>query len=191
MVKGVGSKIKWKRKKWFNIYAPSFLGETQVGQTPAIEGSQVKGRKVKVNVSEIINDPRKQDKIVTLKVNKVSGNNANTYVKSFSTNKSLLRRIVRKGGSRIDINHAYKTKDEKEINIKTLLFTSTKCPATKKRDIRNLADEYLTKIVNTQTYDDFVLNTLNSKNQIQIKKQLRKLQPIRTTEIIGFTNLSE
>ncbi|MBR9678921.1 MAG: hypothetical protein GON13_01510 [Nanoarchaeota archaeon] len=191
MVKGVGSKIKWKRKKWFNILAPSFLGETQVGQTPAIESSQIKGRKVKVNVSEIINDPRKQDKILTLKINKISGNNANTYVKSFSTNKSLIRRIVRKGGSRIDINDSYETKDKNKVNIKTLLFTSTKCPASKKKDIRVSANEHLTKIVNTQSYDDFVLNTLHSKNQIQIKKQLKQIQPIRTIEIIGFTNLTE
>jgi small subunit ribosomal protein S3Ae len=190
MVKGVGSKIKWKRKKWFNILAPALFGEQLVGQTPATDGSRVKGKNVRVNASEILNDPRKQDRVLTLKVSGVAGSKASTIIKSYSTNKPQLRKIIRKGGSRVDINNHYETKDGKKVNVKTLLFTASKCQANKRKELRAKADAAVEKMVGNKSYEELVMEVIMSKFQVQLKIKMEKVHPIRFTEIISFTNLS-
>jgi small subunit ribosomal protein S3Ae len=190
MVKGVGSRIKWKRKKWFNIHAPALFGEQPIGQTPAIENSRIKGRNVRVNASEILNDPKKQDRVILLKINGVSGTKASTHVKSYSTNKPQLRKIIRKGGSRIDINNVYKTKEGDDVNVKTLLFTASKCQANKKKELRSKTDESIKKAVGKRSYDELIIEILSSKFQVQVKNKANKIHPIRFAEVISFTNLS-
>ncbi len=191
MVKGVGSKIKWKRKRWFNIVSPGFLGESVIGQTPAMEGAQVTGRNMRVSVPEVVKDSRKQDYTLILKVSKVSGGNAATFVKSFEVSPSQVKRSVRKGGSKIDINDFYETKDNKKLNVKSVVLTASKCETKKRTEIRKSANDKIKKSINEKTYEEFVREVLFGKFQTDIKKSLIKLQPARFVEVIKFINLSE
>lgn len=189
MVKGLGSKITWKRKKWYNIHAPAFLGEALIGQTPGVEAAQVKERTVKINASNLLNDFKKQNYTVILKINKVTGGKADTIINSFSTDKSQIRRMIRKGGSRIDVNENYETKNKTKLNIKTMLFTTTKCEAKKKKEIRNKAHEYLKKIIEQRTSEELFTEIMSTKLQKTMKQEINKTHPVRIIEIIKFTNI--
>lgn len=190
MVKGIAPKLRWKKKNWIAITAPEMFNEEEIGRTVSMENEKVIGRNVVVNAFTLTKDPRKQNKKITLKINKVEGEKARTFVHAYEMMTAHIRRLIRKNGSRIDINTNIKTKDNSTVNIKILMFTSTRCQNTQKKDLRVKAEEELRKSVLEMDYNTFVNSVINSKLQKDIRAPLKKIHPVKTLEITKFKKLN-
>ena len=46
------SRIKTKKKKWFPIFAPKFMGQKEIGETYLDQPEPAVGRTLKVNLKE-------------------------------------------------------------------------------------------------------------------------------------------
>ncbi len=85
------SKIK---KKWYSIIAPKLFREQKVGETLVGEPDKAIGKTVPVNLLDLTGDMRKQNIIVKLVVNSVSGDKAHTEVIGFQMMPSFIKRMI-------------------------------------------------------------------------------------------------
>lgn len=184
MVKGISSTLKWKRKRWYNIIAPETFGETVIGQTPAMNPEDIKGRRIKINGLILLKDPKKQSRILTFRIDEVKGDKAYTKTNLYEIPQPLIKKLVRKKSSRINSIIKNETIDKKLIEVKTILVTTAKCQAEVRKQLKNKTDEIIKKEISKNTHDNFLLQVLDTKIQKDLKKSLKRIHPVRSVEII-------
>jgi len=188
MAKGISSKLKWRKKKWFTVYASQAFNEVELGETPGIDSKDIIGRTVEANAFTLLNDPKKQNKKITFKIIKVVGGKALTKVSGYALSLSYLKRLIRKNGSRVDVIFKAVTKDNKEILIKMIAFSSSRIQKSVKKALRAKLIELGKKEISTYDYDIFVSAVINSKFQKDIKKKLDKITPLKFVEVLKFSS---
>ncbi|PIO00646.1 hypothetical protein COT72_00230 [archaeon CG10_big_fil_rev_8_21_14_0_10_43_11] len=186
MVKGIAPKLKWNKKRWFSVQAPALFNEADLGNTVGYEEKDVLGRTIRTNASLLTNDPRKQTRKFTFKINQVKGDRATTILKSYELMESHIKRLIRKNGSRIDIITTTPTKDGKNVTVKVLLLTTSQCTANQRKDLRAKGMQSIkTRIVGLE-YDAFVTSILQGALQKDIKNDLKKVHPLKVTEVLKY-----
>jgi len=174
----------WSRKKWFEIIAPTkIFNEIVLGETPAYEENQVIGRTVDLNLAFIIGNFKYQNMKVIFQINKVTGLKAYTEIKEISLYDAYVRRIVKRGTSRIDDSFVAKTKDGIDIRIKPLVITRFKAHRRQKTAIRKTYKEFLIKKAEELEFYDFIEKVINYELQNEIRPVLNKIFPVSHVEI--------
>ena len=175
------AKLKWKGKDWYQIVAPKFLREISIGETPAIDPNQLKGRVIETSLMELTNDPRKYYIKVFLSIDNIDGNRASTRFHGHNCTRDYIARIVQIRTSRIDTNDVIELKDGK-IRLKTIAISNravqSKIIVKLRRAIRKMIKEKLSEM----TIEDFVKNLTFGKVQIEIKEDMSKIYPLRFFE---------
>jgi len=174
----------WSRKKWFEIIAPTkIFNEIVLGETPAYEENQVIGRTVDLNLAFITGNFKYQNMKVIFQINKVTGLKAYTEIKEISLYDAYVRRIVKRGTSRIDDSFVAKTKDGIDIRIKPLVITRFKAHRRQKTAIRKTYKEFLIKKAEELEFYDFIEKVINYELQNEIRPVLNKIFPVSHVEI--------
>lgn len=173
----------WKLKRWYPIYGPKYLRDAFIGETPATESKNVVGREVNISLAAVLNDMKKQSINVTFKIIKLEGSNAVTEVKKFEISPSYVRRQIRKDRDRIDDSIVMKTADNKDVVLKPFLVTKNPVNNSKKTLLRKLARQELKDYVSKVTYSELVQDLISTKIQKTIGAVLRKVCPLRSTDI--------
>jgi len=184
MAKDIKSVVDtWKKKRWHPIVAPKLFSERVIGESPALEPAMMIGRTVKSNLTNLTGDIKKQHVEVTFEVDKVMGDTAYTYIRSFEINPSAMKRFVRRGKKRVDDSFKCRTSDSKTVVIKPFLVTKAMTTNSIITKLRKTAREVLTRGISGSTYDqicnDFVLYNL----QKSMKAVLNKIYPLKICEI--------
>jgi len=173
----------WKLKRWYPIYGPKYLRDAFIGETPATESKNVVGREVNISLAAVLNDMKKQSINVTFKITKLEGSNAITEVKKFEISPSYVRRQIRKDRDRIDDSIVLGTLDKKDVVLKPFLVTKNPVNNSKKTLLRKMARQELKDYVSKVTYSELVQDLISSKLQKTIGSVLRKVCPLRSTDI--------
>ncbi len=186
MVKGLAPKLRWNKKRWFHITAPKLFNEEEIGNTIGYEPKNILGRTLKVNASTLLNDPRKQTKKLTFKINEVNGDKARTVTQSYELTEGHIKRMIRKNGSRIDVITNNKTKDSKNITLKTIVFSSSQCTTTQRKNLRSQCAKTVDELVSKMDYDTLIQQVLSNNIQKEIKNSLKKIHPLKFVEVLKF-----
>ncbi len=173
----------WKMKRWYPIYCPKYLRSAFIGETPATESKNVIGREINISLAAVLNDMKKQSINVTFKITKLEGSNAVTEVRKFEVSPSYIRRQIRKDRDRVDDSLLMKTADNKDVVLKPFLVTKNKVNNSKKTLLRKLARQELREYVSKVTYSELVQDLITTKLQKTIGAALRKVCPLRSTDI--------
>jgi len=173
------TKSKSKRKAWYPVHAPALFGEKEVGETYLFQPEDGLGRCMRVNLKNLTGSLRDQNIYVTLTVNKLEGTQLKTMVKEYALDSGYVKRMVRKNGSRVDSVYSFKTKDEKEVLIKSLVLTYGKSPRSTGVQLREKLHEELTTILAAVDFNEFVNNALSKKVQGDLKKSLNSIFPVK------------
>src|SRR3989338_1130721 len=111
------------KKQWVRLIAPKLFNEQVLGETPVSEPKEVRGRKLQINLMVFTNDPKTQNVNVAFIAKEAKQGVAETEIVSYSMVPSVIKRIVRRGGRRIDDSFSCLTADKISIRIKPLAIT--------------------------------------------------------------------
>jgi small subunit ribosomal protein S3Ae len=184
----------WSKKVWVDIYAPvEIFNENKIGETPVYKDNveNVIGRTVDLNLAFVLNNFKYQNYKVIFQINKVSGLKAYTEVKEIMLYSSYIRRITRKGTSKIEDSFIVKTSDGYEVRIKPLVITRFKAHRSQKTEIRKTYRKYLEEKASSLKYYELIEKVINYDLQNEIKPTLNKIFPVSNVEIRRITKISQ
>ncbi|MFZ8855938.1 MAG: hypothetical protein ACO2OX_01935 [Candidatus Nanopusillus sp.] len=184
----------WSKKVWIDIYAPvEIFNENKIGETPVYKDNveNVTGRSIDLNLAFVLNNFKYQNYKVIFQINKISGLKAYTEVKEIILYSSYIRRITRKGASKIEDSFIVKTSDGYEIRIKPLVITRFKAHRSQKTEIRKTYRKYLEEKASSLKYYELIEKVINYDLQNEIKPTLNKIFPVSNVEIRRMTKISQ
>ncbi len=176
----------WKTKKWYKVISPELFGNEQIGETVAVEDSQLMGRTATVSLAALTGDAKKQNVNATFEVVEVKAGSAHTRLKKMEIVPSSIRRMIRKGKERVDLSIICATQDNVVVRIKPFLVTRGKTGNAVLTDIRNMLEALLRVHVNKQPYDLVVTDIITGKFQKTIKQRLNRIYPVKALEVRSF-----
>jgi len=184
----------WSKKVWVDIYAPvEIFNENKIGETPVYKDNveNVIGRTVDLNLAFVLNNFKYQNYKVIFQINKISGLKAYTEVKEIMLYSSYIRRITRKGTSKIEDSFIAKTSDGYEVRIKPLVITRFKAHRSQKTEIRKTYRKYLEEKASSLKYYELIEKVINYDLQNEIRPTLNKIFPVSNVEIRRITKISQ
>ncbi len=180
------SKLKWKKKTWFDVLAPSEFNEKNVGEITADAPEDTIGRVIKVNLKFMTGNVKNKNYNAFLKVRKASASKVNTEMVGYEIMPNTLKRFVRKRKSKIDDSFIIKTKDDSFVRVKPILITKGKATNSKKKAIRRKIREELYSFGKENTYDDFVKKVVNQSIPKGLQKETYPIFPVTLAIIAKF-----
>lgn len=173
------SRIKVKKKRWFPVLAPKFLGQREIGESYLSELKAAVGRVLKISLRELTRNVKDQNICVSLKITEASGNSLQTEVVGYAYLPFFIGKLIRAGTGKIDDSFILKTKDDKAVRFKPLAITVFPVNRSIKTAIRKKLRDSLEEEAGKSTFDSLVNDLLRYKLQAELKKKLNKVCPIR------------
>lgn len=174
---------KWKKKKKFSIIGPKAVGNVELGETISEKPELVVGRTIKANMGQLTNQARKKNVDLTFKVREVQGSNANTELVGYEVKSSFLRRLFRRKSSKIETVQYLRTKDRRRVKIKAVVVTQRKVEIKKQKDIRKMVMTNINSLTRRNSFESFMVHILEKDVFYHIVKDMKKIAPIKRTEI--------
>lgn len=179
-------KQKVKKKKWYPIYAPAIFGSKLIGESYVESVDELKGKFISSNLSTIMNDMKKQNITMKFRVSKVVEGKGQTEIIGLQQVQSFVKRLVRRGRSKVDDSFTATTKDEQLVRIKPLIITNTKCVRSTASQLRLETRKLIAEKLAKTGFINTVQEILGFRLQKEIKAKLNKIHPIRSIDIRVF-----
>ena len=181
----------WKKKRWYTVLSPSVFNNAPIGETPCTDAEELQGRNMTINLMVLTGNTKKQSYNVTFEVTGVSGDRVSTKLRRYEIMPAALKRMVRKGKTRIDDSFATKTMDNICVRIKPILLTANVVNKAVETDIRKYVKEFILQQTPKLTYDQLVGDIVSGKLQKSVREQVNKIYPVVTCEVRALTLESE
>mgnify|MGYP005838972503 CR=1 FL=1 len=173
---------KIKKKKWFPIKAPNIFGEKTLGESILTDPNDMKGRHMTLNLMNITGSPKNQNANIQFKIKDVKDGQGITKVVKYELISSFIKRVVRRGRTKIDDSFIAKTSDYR-VRIKPIIITNTKVPksvASKLRlQVRKILKDKLKKV----NFEKAVDEVLKGNFEKDVKNTIADVTPIRNFHI--------
>ncbi|MFW5746586.1 MAG: hypothetical protein ACOCWQ_03475 [Nanoarchaeota archaeon] len=186
MAKRDTSQSRWKKKKWYEVVAPKTFNSVSLGEALAEEKESLVGRKVQMNMMNVVRNPKMQSITMRFRITSVNEKTATTESFSYTMAHSALKRLVRSRRDRIDDSFVVKTKDDKNLRVKPLIITLNNNSESQRRGIRQLVRREIVRFCAERSFEDFVSEVVGFRVQRDLKKKLAKVTPVRNFEIRAF-----
>jgi small subunit ribosomal protein S3Ae len=181
-VKKIG--IKKKKKSWYNIISPKSFGSVELGETLAVDKDSVLGKNITMNLSLITKSGKDQKVNMSFIVDGIKEDKAHTKAIGFKLEPSYVKRMARKGKSKIDNSFNLKSKDDVNLVLKILIITRTKITRGIRSDVHHACQKYLEEAVVKYSFEDLLSVVLSKEFSLAIKKELSsKVYPLSTIAI--------
>jgi len=174
------------KKKWYKIIAPKLFNEVEVGETPSIEAKLIEGKVVTANMFVLTDNMKRQNTEVRLLVERVEGEKAFTTPIGMKIIPTSIKRLVRKGKSRLDQAMRGITKDDKVVMVKTLFITKNIVKGSVFSGLQNYSRAFLMKAIQDFTYEELTTKIVTGELQKELREKLSKIYPLKICEIKEF-----
>lgn len=174
------------KKKWIQIIAPKIFNFTVVGDIPALDPKTIIGKIVKVNQASLLNDMRKQNTELSLIIDNIEGDKAKTKFIGLRLLPTSLKRIVRKGRTRLDQTVKGITKDEQVVTVKVILIPRNKIKGSVFTALQEETRRFVTKRISISDYSAFSEEIVTEKLKRGLKERLSKIYPLKICDIKEF-----
>ena len=175
--------IKKKKKSWVKLVAPEFLGNAFLGESLIQDKQDLVGKYLSLNLSNFTNDMKKQSIIVKFKAVSIVDNQAHTNVVGLELTNSYVKRLVRRGKSKVDDSFIVHTRDNKKLRVKPLIITNTRTNNSIQSKIRVEAKALIIEAVKSLSADEFFESIISTKIQRDLKDKLSKIYPLRYVDL--------
>jgi small subunit ribosomal protein S3Ae len=179
----VTSNVKRKKKVWVPMYAPEFLNKAFLGESLVSDREAMVGKSLTLNLSIFTRDMKKQSTDVTFRVKSIVEGKGLTEIVGVALTNSYVKRLVRRGKSKVEDSFTTTTKDGFTVRIKPVVITNNLVNAGVATRIRALAKEELTNLANNEHVDSFFEILLAQKVQKELKDKLSKIYPLRYVDV--------
>lgn len=177
------TKVRKGKRKWYPIQAPSVFEGKSIGETFVYEPEELAGRQMAINLMHLTGNPKKQNTKVFFQVTHVVEGTAKTKTLGLEMQHSGIRRLVRKGRTKVSDSFLAKTKKQQYVRIKPIFVTRKRCDLDTQRAIRKQAREEIRRILGEYSFDTIVNDIVSMRLQRHLKDVLSKIFPIRSAEI--------
>jgi small subunit ribosomal protein S3Ae len=183
--------VKVRKKHWFGIVAPNLFNNQLIGESLVYDQRELLNRNITVNLMNLTHDPKTQQINIGFKMSELKGDKVSTEVVHFQVLNSSIRRMVRRGSTRIDETMICETADHKHLIVKAFIVTKAHVQSSKATTLRKMMLDYTTDTIKKMTYEQFVESLVSFKLKKDIKAVLNKVYPIRACEIREFLFATE
>jgi len=170
-------------KRWFKVYAPSYLNTVHIGDVLGKQKKDIHKKKITMNLGDVTNDARRQKTSVTFQVVSVDGNEAHSRVTNVAMTRTAVKRSVRKGRTKITDRHEIKTSDDNTMTVKPFIITNSRVKNSAATAVRKKAKKMLENVGSDNSAEDIYQMLLNGTLQRQMKEELADITPIRFADL--------
>ena len=174
---------KWREKTWYQILAPDYFENKEIGTTPSGSPEQLIGRTVQPTLYDLTGDFDKIHVKLRFKVLEVTGQQAKTTFYGHEWSSDYLRGLVRRGTSRIDWIGPILTKDDYLMRISVIVFTNTRAKTSQEHSVRKAMEKVIRSHAKKHTFDQLVTKVILGDLASDVFDEVKKIIPIRECEI--------
>ncbi len=183
-------KDKWRSKQWYTIRAPGVFNEAEIGETLADEPEKLEGRIAEATLQDVTGDFSKQHVKCNFKIRGVRGTDAVTTFDGHDLTSDYVRRLIRRGHSKIDDTVDTTTADGFTVRLKPMVVTERRVQASQGTAIRKIARDVIEKR-SKQSYSGMVKELVQGNIAKEIYDECRLIMPLKRVEIRKSELLSE
>ncbi|MEK6985136.1 MAG: 30S ribosomal protein S3ae [Candidatus Thermoplasmatota archaeon] len=177
------TKDRWKSKQWFKLTAPTAFNSAILAETLSDEGEKVMGRTVEVTLNELTGDMKQMHIKLAFQVNEVVDLQAKTAFIGHSMTSDYVRRLVRRGNTRIPGVFDVETTDGSRVRVKPFAVTDRRCQTTQNQAIRAIMGAAIQESAAKNTLSGFLADVLQGGLAERMHNAARKIHPVRRVEI--------
>ncbi len=175
--------LKVVKKKWVQITASSNFEGALLGESLVASPLDLKDRVISVNLASLTDDIKQQHINLKFKISQPEGDKAIGELIGFEINPAAIKRLVRRGTTRLDASFICETADSKKIRIKPFILTKAYAKGIIGKKLRKQLIDYIASEVKKVSFDDLVRALISNKMQTSTKQALKKVYPVRSCEI--------
>jgi small subunit ribosomal protein S3Ae len=175
-----------KKKHWVPVLAPSVFKHEQIGESIVLETETLKGRGVSVNLMNILGDMKRQNLNVSFRITDIKEGKAHTRVTGITMQPSSVKRLVRRGRSKVDDSFLVKLKHNQVARIKPLLITKNVASNTSATALRKAARELITTLAAEYSFETLIQDIVSLKFQRHVRTELSRIVPLRSVDVRVF-----
>lgn len=176
-------KIRKGKRKWFQIYAPTMFNNQLLGETFVYETETIPEKHVSVNLMTLTGNPKKQNFDVFFKVIDLKEGKGVTKVLGMEMQHSSVRRLARRGRSKVADSFLVKTKKEQFVRIKPIIMTRSRTDNNTQTALRMKARSILRELINKYNFETVINDIINMRLQRYVKDELSSIFPIRSVDV--------
>ena len=176
-------KIRKGKRKWFPIYAPTMFNNQLLGETFVWETEVIPDKHLTVNLMTLTGNPKKQNFDVFFKVVDLKEGKGVTKTLGLEMQHSSVRRLARRGRSKVADSFLVKTKKEEFVRVKPIIMTRSRTDNRTQSALRMKARSLLRELIKKYNFETVVNDIINMRLQRHIKNELSELFPVRSVDI--------
>ncbi len=120
---------------------------------------------------------------MTFEIVAMKGDQAHTVPKKFAMTPASIKRLVRRGVTRIDDSFICLTKDGVPVRLKPFLLTRTECVNSIGTNLRMNARAFISEAVKSRDFDTLVNDIISKKLLREMSVILSKIYPLKICEM--------
>ncbi|MBI2498961.1 hypothetical protein HYV88_01830 [Candidatus Woesearchaeota archaeon] len=174
---------KKKRKVWVRIVGPKEFKNTELGESYVNDANFLMGKKLKIDLSHLTGDFRRQSVSLGFLITEVSGNQAKAEAILYVVSNAHIRRMIRAGKEKFEYSFVSAIKDNKKVRVKVLVLTKTKTKNSVLTSIRKGTNNYFDELGKISNFYDILNRAIGGELVRNLKGQLKKIYPLSVFEI--------
>ena len=170
---------KWRTKEWYSVYTPAYFGEQNVAGIPCEDPKKLIGRVVETTLYDITNDFSHQSIKLYFLVTSITGDRADTILKSHEYSTDYLRSLVRRGSTRIDGIFTGRTVDSYLTRVYIVGFSHGRINGSQEHGIRQVMGKIVAEKASKLTYSQLCHEMVLGKMGSDVYNEAKKVCPLR------------
>ena len=177
------ARVNTARKIWYRVLGPKLFGQMELGETYLASPEEAMGRSLKIHLKDLTGNVKDQNAYVKFTIDELEGTTLKASVSGYELTATSVKRMVRKNTNRLDDYLVFKTKDGKNVILKTLLITQSKAQRSVQKQLRHKMKVFLADEIKNNTFETVIGNLVTRKIQITLKKLLYKVYPVNEAAV--------
>ncbi|MBN1157731.1 hypothetical protein JXA85_08995 [Candidatus Woesearchaeota archaeon] len=172
-----------KKKTWFQVFTPKSFNSSLIGESTAMEPSDLLNRRIATNLAVLTNNFKHQHINITFVVDSIAGDKAVTKPVAFEMMTASVKRLIRRRREHIFDSFVVETKDGKAVTMKPILITRSMAPNSIVRKLRRMSRAFIADYAKKNDFETLFKDVAFGKLQKGLLDKARKVSPLRTCEI--------
>jgi len=171
------------KKHWFPLIGPKSFDNVTLGESHVESIDKLVGKSITVNLMHLTNDMRNQGIEVRFDIVKTQDGKGVGAVTSYEVLPSQMKRVVRRGRSKIIDSFIVRCGKDRLVRIKPMVFTANRASRGAKSAIRLAVRQHIKELLAHTTFDQLIQDLIGYKIQRALKDVAMKSHPIKSVEI--------
>ncbi len=177
------TKDRWKSKQWYNVVAPAAFNNKVLAETFSDDSAKLNGRTVETTLFDLTGDMKQMHIKLAFQVNEVLDNQAKAAYVGHTMTSDYVRRLTRRGATKISAVFDLRTKDGSRIRVKPFAITDRRATTTQTQAIRKAIHDGLHASAEGKSLSAFLADLLMGELTSNLYKEARKIHPVRRIEV--------